>query len=99
ANSQQWCKFGEFNNDGNADLIVALEGSQLWSNDGTGNFTSMQNGLLLGYDIQLDIADVNNDGARDIAVASGDAQVYFFETATNTWQSISTGLPTRGVQG
>ncbi len=98
-NSNQWCKFGDFNRDGNTDLIVALEGNQLWSNDGTGKFTPMQNGLLLGYNIDLDVADVNNDGAADIAIASGDAQIYFFDTATSTWQSISTGLPTRGVLG
>src|SRR5262249_39268514 len=99
-NSNQWCKFGDFNNDGNPDLIVALDGGQLWSNDDTGHFTSMQNGLVLGWNIQLDVADVNNDGAKDIAVVkSSAAQVYFFDLGTNTWQSISTGLPTRGVQG
>jgi len=98
-NSNQWAKFGDFNNDGNTDLIVALEGNQLWSNDGTGKFAPMQNGLRLGYNINFDVADVNGDGAADVAIANGGgAQVYFFETATNTWQSISTGLPTRGVQ-
>jgi hypothetical protein len=99
-NSNQWCQFGDFNNDGNADVIVALDGSQIWSNDGTGEFTPLQGGLSLGFNIQFDVADVNNDGAKDIAVEkSGSAQVYFFNTTTSTWQSISTGLPTRGVQG
>mgnify|MGYP003694570699 CR=1 FL=1 len=60
----------------------------------------LQGGLSLGFNIQFDVADVNNDGAKDIAVGkSGSAQVYFFNTTTSTWQSISTGLPTRGVQG
>jgi len=46
------------------------------------------------------VADVNNDGAKDIAVVkSSAAQVYFFDLGTNTWQSISNGLPTRAVQG
>src|SRR5262245_45223498 len=74
-NSNQWCKFGDFNNDGYPDLIVALEGGQLWSNDGTGTFTPMQRGLALGFNIWFDVADVNNDGAADIGVASGDAAV------------------------
>lgn len=99
-NSNQWCQFGDFNNDGNPDLIVALDGGQLWINDGTGHFTSMQDGLVLGWNIRFDVADVNNDGAKDIAVVkSGAAQVYFFDSGSSTWQSISNGLPTRGVQG
>ena len=64
-----------------------------------GRFAPMQNGLALGFNIGFDVADVNNDGAADVAVASGDASVYFFDTATSTWQSISTGLPTSGVKG
>lgn len=98
-NGNQWCKFGDFNNDGNADIIVATDTAQLWSNDGNGNFNSMQNGLSLGWNIQLDAADVNHDGAKDIGVSSGDAQVYYFDTTTKKWQSISTGLPTSGVKG
>src|ERR1051325_5284938 len=98
-NSNQWCKFGDFNNDGYPDLIVALDGSQLWSNDGAGNFTSMQDGLTLGFNIGFNVADVNNDGAADIAVAKGSAAVYYFDTSTSTWQSVSTGLPTVGVKG
>jgi hypothetical protein len=99
-NSNQWCQFGDFNNDGNTDVMVALDGGQLWRNDGAGRFTSIQNGLVLGWNIRFDVADVNNDGARDIAVEkSGSAQVYFFDTTSSTWQSISAGLPTRAVQG
>ncbi len=99
-NSNQWCKFGDFNNDGNPDVIVALDGGQLWSNDGTGHFASMQNGLVLGWNIAFDVADVNRDGAKDIAVVKGGAaQVYFFNLGTSTWQDISTGLPARAVQG
>ena len=99
-NANQWCKFGDFNNDGNPDLIVATDGTQLWSSDGAGHFTALQNGLALGFNIDFDVADVNNDGAADIAVEkSGSAQVYYFDLAANIWKSISTGLPTRGVQG
>lgn len=99
-NSNQWCKFGDFNNDGNADLIVALDGGQVWGNDGAGKFTPLQDGLSLGYKIEFDVAEVNHDGAEDIAVVkSGRPQVYFFNTRTNTWESNSTGLPSSGVQG
>jgi hypothetical protein len=98
-NSNQWCKFGDFNNDGHSDLIVALDGSQLWSGAGDGTFTSMANGLVFGFNIDVDVADVNSDGACDIAVAKNGASVYFFDVTTTTWQSISSGLPTSGVQG
>jgi len=99
-NANQWCKFGDFNNDGNPDLIVATDGTQLWSSDGAGHFASLQSGLILSWDIDLDVADVNDDGAADIAVEkSGSALVYYFDLTSSAWQSISTGLPTRSVQG
>ena len=48
-NSNQWRRYGDFDNDGNADLIVATDGTQVWSNDGAGQFASLQNGLVLGF--------------------------------------------------
>ena len=99
-NSNQWCRFGDFNNDGNPDLIVATDGAQVWSSDGTGQFAPLQNGLTLGFNIDFDVADVNGDGAADLAVErNGSGQVYYFDLTTSTWQSISAGLPSKNVQG
>lgn len=98
-NSGQWLQFGDFNNDGNADIIVATQGTQLWCNNGVGGFTSMQYGLSAGYNINTDVAEVNNDGAKDIAVAKGGAKVYYFDAGKNIWQSLSSGLPESGVKG
>ena len=97
-NGNQWCKFGDFDNDGNDDIIAATDNVQLWRNDGNGNFAPMQNGLSLGWNIELDIADVNNDGAKDIAVIKNGAHVYTFDTATQTWKDISSGLPASGIK-
>lgn len=100
-NSKEWAKFGDFNNDGKVDLATASELGLIWSNDGTGYFSSMQNGITSDWWAEFDIADVNNDGAKDFGIVSsnGDPKVYTYNKSQNTWQSISSGLPAGGCIG
>lgn len=97
-NAHNWFKFGDFDNDGNTDIMAAWDAGQVWKNDGTGFFNAMQNGIPNYYWIEYDLADVNKDGAKDIALvdANGNIKVYTYNKNLNQWQSISSGLPTSG---
>jgi hypothetical protein len=98
-NSGEWVKFGDFNNDGKVDLATANEVGLLWSNNGSGFFSSMETGITTDWFMQIDVADVNNDGAKDICVidTASAAKVFYYNKNQSKWISISNGLPTSGV--
>ncbi|TAL62659.1 MAG: T9SS type A sorting domain-containing protein [Bacteroidetes bacterium] len=101
-NSEKWCQMGDFNNDGNIDIAASSQNGNVFKNDGLGNFSSMQTGLPSDWKMKFDIADVNNDGGKDIAVISSVSTsiiIYTYNKTLNTWQNISTGLPTSGILG
>jgi len=66
--------FGDFEGDGDLDLIVAHDTGHVrtWINDGTGNFINMENpnSQLPSYPMGIAIADVNNDGLTDYAFSN-----------------------------
>jgi hypothetical protein len=104
-NSNQQFRFGDFNRDGKIDFIVDNttfnnQAYQLWQNNGNNTFSPMSTGSPFtgawgDFDFQMDVADVNHDGAADIAITLGGyAQVYTYNTVTNSWVNISSGLPT-----
>jgi hypothetical protein len=66
--------FGDFEGDGDLDLIVAHDTGHVrtWVNDGTGNFTNAENpnSQLPSYPMGIAIADVNNDGLTDYAFSN-----------------------------
>lgn len=100
-NSDMQFRFGDFDRDGLVDFIVCNtqfnnQAYQVWKNAGNGQFSPMMNGLPFGgYSFKLDVADVNHDGAADIAVTSGSfARVFSFDILSNAWVNISNGLPT-----
>jgi hypothetical protein len=100
-NSNEHVKFGDFNNDGNVDLVTANEVGLIWSNNGTGFFSSMETGMTSDWYAEYDIADVNNDGAKDLGIvgSNGDAKVFYYDKVQATWVSISNGLPQYGCIG
>ncbi len=66
--------FGDFEGDGDLDLIVAHDTGHVrtWKNDGAGNFTNVvnPNSKLPSYPMGIAIADVNNDGLTDYAFSN-----------------------------
>lgn len=66
--------FGDFEGDGDLDLIVAHDTGHIrtYSNDGSGNFTNIDNPNTgqYSYVMGIGIADVNNDGLTDYAFSN-----------------------------
>ncbi|WP_299732140.1 VCBS repeat-containing protein [uncultured Tateyamaria sp.] len=66
--------FGDFEGDGDLDLIVAHDTGHVrtYLNDGTGNFTNVANpnSDLPSYPMGIGIADLNNDGLTDYSFSN-----------------------------
>lgn len=66
--------FGDFEGDGDLDLIVAHDTGHVrtYLNDGTGNFTRTDNpnSDLHSYPMGIGIADINNDGLTDYSFSN-----------------------------
>jgi len=66
--------FGDFDNDGDEDL---LSGGKLWENDGTGAFTDVTvDAGLSGLGGETVWGDYDNDGFRDILSVGGHARLF-----------------------
>ena len=74
------CDFADFDNDGNADVLVTnfeTEGAGLFRNDGRGSFTDVANRSSLGRRSYLfvgfgaKLVDLDADGRRDAFVVNG----------------------------
>lgn len=67
---------GDFNSDGNADIVIANEGSSnisLLLGNGNGTFGSPTNFPVGGQPFGIDKGDMNNDGKLDIVTANNAA--------------------------
>ncbi|MEP4196989.1 MAG: VCBS repeat-containing protein [Aliishimia sp.] len=66
--------FGDFEGDGDLDLIVAHDTGNVrtYENDGSGNFTNIVNPNtdLPSYPMGIGIADINNDGVTDYSFSN-----------------------------
>jgi uncharacterized repeat protein (TIGR01451 family) len=63
----------DFNGDGRLDLAVARSfGVSIWLGDGAGGFSSWTDFAVIGYSEFIAAADLNTDGAADLAVGVWD---------------------------
>ncbi|MFI5237904.1 MAG: T9SS type A sorting domain-containing protein, partial [Ignavibacteriales bacterium] len=92
--------FGDVNNDGYPDFAAAHQYGTIYLNDGTGGFILSDGNLPSGGNLGRrgpDLGDIDNDGTDELSFAnsSGVVQVWKWNQG-NSWNSISTGLPTSG---
>lgn len=98
-NSMSMAELGDYDRDGYPDMFMSSEIGNVYKNSAGTGFASMQPGIPLDWTMRFSLGDVNNDGAVDMAAYSSmigtvsDLKVYTFNLNTNTWVSISNGLP------
>lgn len=99
--------FGDFDNDGDLDLIVAgneNEGTvaahtDIYQNDGSGGFTSITHAIPAASFPSLDWGDYDNDGDLDLAISGNDGAFgsgtdfsAIYRNDSGTFTDISAGL-------
>lgn len=100
-NSGMIVQFADFNNDGMMDILASYQHGTTFFGDGTGNFSRNDNGLPIpaGWSLNgVSAADVNNNGADEIAFtnSNGGVHVYAYDTLSGSWENISGNLPVSG---
>jgi hypothetical protein len=85
---------GDFNNDGDQDVVVSGIGStssflQVFSGNGNGVFTSVNTMEIGGILNALTVGDFNNDLRSDIAVSSSAGRVELFYSSFETLSSTN----------
>ncbi|MRR30272.1 hypothetical protein EG834_08110, partial [bacterium] len=70
--------WGDYDNDGDADLLAGNNPTALWRNDGGGNFTATSSGVPSNAGMyHAAWADYDRDGDLDVALSSGsDTRIY-----------------------
>ncbi|MHC1776085.1 MAG: FG-GAP-like repeat-containing protein [Lentimicrobium sp.] len=99
-NSYMRLVFGDINNDGNADFVVANDAGIAFFGDGTGNFIRSDFNLP-DYSSPVsgpDLTDVDNDGGQDVVYVnpSGGVMVWAFNPDISEWTNLSGTLPATG---
>ncbi len=99
--------FGDFDNDGDLDLIVAgnenegtvLAHTNIYQNDGSGGLTSITHAIPAASFPSLDWGDYDNDGDLDLAISGNDGAFgtgtdfsAIYRNDSGTFTDISAGL-------
>jgi len=87
--------FGDINNDGNADFIVAHEYGAVYFGDGTGNFINADGNLPNQGSIGFygpSLGDIDNDGDKDIAFVQTEIEVWGWDQDNEVWIDMSGNL-------
>lgn len=92
--------WGDYNNDGNIDMLVAEGGnagaipahSQLWRGDGNGNFENVTTAAGIdGIGRSALWADVDNDGLLDALIMTPGQMRLFHNSGDETFENITPG--------
>lgn len=92
------CKLGDFNNDGNADVMIACQAGSVFKGNGLGTFTSMKTGLPSDWTMKFAIADLDNNGSKDVAIVSSGAITTYKYNGTSWVTFGNANLPTAGAK-
>ncbi|MCD4736037.1 MAG: FG-GAP-like repeat-containing protein [Bacteroidales bacterium] len=85
--------FGDINNDGNSDFIVAHQYGAVYFGDGTGNFVNMDGNLPgSGYYFGPSLGDIDNDGDKDIAFVQTNIEVWGWDQVNEVWFDMAGNL-------
>lgn len=92
--------FGDVDNDGDLDLVSISFGSgdglHVYLNQGNGTWVHSFGYLNGNSDMQVEFADLNNDGFVDF-ISSHESGTAFFGDGTGNFQNNDTGLPQLGT--
>lgn len=99
-NSGNVVEFGDINRDGNADLLLHSDSTQIYFGDGLGGFVAADSGLpgTIYTRTSLTMGDVDGDGGMDIGCIVTDAgnfirpRVFRWDVATEHWQDLTANL-------
>ena len=93
-------KWGDFNNDEYLDILMSgldYDGNvntEIYQNDGKGNFTSINAGMSGGFRGGVDLGDYDNDGDLDVLLAGqGCGTKIYQNNGNNNFSDINAGLP------
>jgi len=99
-NAEFYCRFADFNNDGNLDIVASLDGHSIYFGDGAGGWIESYGNLPPQPDFQSlwspSVGDVDGDGADDLAFLSPEdryPEIWRYSTVTEEWEDISDNLP------
>jgi len=91
-NTRQGSSYGDFDGDGDLDIIVGRSGpNEFWRNDG-GTFTNINENSEIstqgGWGFEVAMADFNGDGFDDVFIANEQGAGFTSEIMTNTTNNI-----------
>jgi hypothetical protein len=82
---------GDFNRDGNLDIVVVEDGvglkAQVYLGNGKGSFTKGSSSQIAASSICVTVGDFNNDGILDLAIAGSEATDILLGNGDGTFQA------------
>ncbi|MFN7691397.1 MAG: FG-GAP-like repeat-containing protein, partial [Bacteroidota bacterium] len=100
---QTWtASFGDIDNDGDFDMAAINNDhtSQIFENDGTGNYTELTTAAISTssiYPLESQFEDFDNDGFVDLLITGDDDYIYYKNNGDKTFTAIGSLMSNNGV--